>query len=38
MIDEINGADEHRKKAQGHDSTLPVAIRDDLSRILASYL
>ena len=37
MIEEIIGANEQGKKAQGQDSTLPVAIRDDLLRVLASY-
>ena len=36
-IEEIIGADEHGKKAQRQDSTLPVAVRDDLPRVLASY-
>ena len=37
IIEEIIGADEQGKKAQGQDSTLPVAVRDDLPRVLASY-
>ena len=34
MIEEIIGSDEQGKKAQGQDSTLPVAVRDDLPRVL----
>ena len=37
MIKEIIGAHEQGKKAQGQDLTLPVAVRDDLLRVLASY-
>ena len=37
MIEEIIGADEQGKKVQGQDSTSPVAVRDDLPRVLASY-
>ena len=38
MIQEIIGADEQGKKAPGQDSTFLVAARDDLHRVLASYL
>ena len=37
MIEGIIGANEQGKKAQGQDSTSPVAVRDDLPRVLASY-
>ena len=37
MIKEIIGADEQGKKVQGQDSTSPVAVRDVLTRVLASY-
>ena len=35
--EEIIGADEQGKKVQRWDLTLPLAVRDDLPRILASY-
>ena len=37
MIKEISGVDEQEKKVQGQDLTLPVSIRYDLLRVLASY-
>ena len=36
-IEEIIGADEQGKKLKGQDSSLPVAVRDNLPRVLASY-
>ena len=36
-IDEITGTDEQGKKVQGEDSTLTIALTDDLPRVLASY-
>ena len=38
VIEKIIGADEQKKKAQGQDSASPVTVRDDLTKVLASYL
>ena len=37
MIEEIIGADEQGKRAQGQDATSPVAVRTGSPRVLASY-
>ena len=37
IIEEIIRADEQGKKTEGQDSTSLVAVRDDLSRVLAFY-
>ena len=37
MTEEIIGADEQGKKAQGQDATSPVAVRTGSPRVLASY-
>ena len=36
-IESIIGPDEQGKKVQGQDLTSPVAVREDFSRVLASY-